>query len=519
MPDLYRNLTRLIDLDQIATDVLAEYSSGAGVTIDGALIKDAGINAILPCRQHSVYCIGDSLTADGTYPARVATLLGASWVVRNAGVGGNTVGAVYGRLSADVLLMGDALYVVVLAGLNDILSDTAAATIEATLQAIYTAVHDAGLTVVAVTCTPMKTHSGWSSGRQAILDAVNAWILNTATDVDYRVDAYSALEDPGAADTLLAIYDSGDHLHLSTAGYELLGTTVYNAGTWTAGAALAALSVTGTAASINQDVSSGASPVFEHPDLRGLTIYPRQNGASVFQVKDVYGANVLNVDTLTDHITIDSQVSVGAMLRSVGISVPVSGKGAEIFLYGDVAYFQGYDRTGGGAYLGTHVGNNSTGCVHLAATGLVGIRTSAPIAGFNVFTDSAGLGSSIGPSEWANTWSVFGAATTTSGPGLGLGYHVTNGAYIVSCSPGATWNPLNIVGGSIKLFAASATEAGRFDAAGYFLLNVPLVLPEASAPTGVGNQAYVYCKDNGSGKTQLCCKLGDNTEIVLATQA
>ena len=46
-----------------------------------------------------------------------------------------------------------------------------------------------------------------------------------------------------------------------------------------------------------------------------------------------------------------------------------------------------------------------------------------------------------------------------------------------------------------------------------------LTMKEMTAPTGVADKAMLYTKDNGSGKTQLCCKLGDNVEIILATQA
>jgi hypothetical protein len=46
-----------------------------------------------------------------------------------------------------------------------------------------------------------------------------------------------------------------------------------------------------------------------------------------------------------------------------------------------------------------------------------------------------------------------------------------------------------------------------------------LTMKEMTAPTGVADKAMLYTKDNGSGKTQLCCKLGDDVEIVLATQA
>lgn len=44
-------------------------------------------------------------------------------------------------------------------------------------------------------------------------------------------------------------------------------------------------------------------------------------------------------------------------------------------------------------------------------------------------------------------------------------------------------------------------------------------LTERGAPSGSANKALIYARDDGAGKTLLCCKLGDDVEIVLATQA
>ncbi len=46
-----------------------------------------------------------------------------------------------------------------------------------------------------------------------------------------------------------------------------------------------------------------------------------------------------------------------------------------------------------------------------------------------------------------------------------------------------------------------------------------LRLTEMVAPTGSANNATIYTRDSGAGKTLLCCKLGDDVEIVIATQA
>jgi len=73
-----------------------------------------------------------------------------------------------------------------------------------------------------------------------------------------------------------------------------------------------------------------------------------------------------------------------------------------------------------------------------------------------------------------------------------------------------------------QLFLATSGNVGIGTTAPATRLDIDagaLTMKEMTAPTGVADKAMLYTKDNGSGKTQLCCKLGDNVEIVLATQA
>lgn len=66
---------------------------------------------------------------------------------------------------------------------------------------------------------------------------------------------------------------------------------------------------------------------------------------------------------------------------------------------------------------------------------------------------------------------------------------------------------------------AGPTLRWTLDNSGNITQTGALGLTEMSAPTGVSNVGLLYTRDNGSGKTVLACKLGDNTEIILATQA
>jgi lysophospholipase L1-like esterase len=174
---------------------------------------------------------GDSLTSDGTYVDKVISLLGNTWYKNNRGTGGETTAQMLASFGRQVI-MYDAPYVVIWGGINDITDDVAAVDIETNLQAMYTAAHNAGIKVVAVTISPFKGHGDWTAGRQVELDAVNTWINGAAINIDYIIDAFALLEDPGTPDTLLAAYDSGDHLHLSTAGYELIGQNIYDDVVW-----------------------------------------------------------------------------------------------------------------------------------------------------------------------------------------------------------------------------------------------------------------------------------------------
>ena len=214
---------KLVITDSSGTKQLVGYIKAAGTGTLGDRYS----------APHQIYAIGDSLTLNGGMETQLDTLLGSNWHTNNSGVGGNTTTQMLTRFPSDVLGVGNAEYVVIWGGINDINQDRTDTFIEANLQAMYDLAYAAGLKVIAVNITPFKGNGIWTAGRQATADAVNAWIANTAIRVDYRVDAYTLLEDPGTPDTLLAAYDSNDHLHLSAAGYAAVGSAVHTAATWT----------------------------------------------------------------------------------------------------------------------------------------------------------------------------------------------------------------------------------------------------------------------------------------------
>jgi len=243
-----KTATQTLSSKTLASPVVNTGISGTAVLDEDTMVSDsatkiatqqsikayADTNAVK--KVHCIYTLGDSLTRAGGIQTQLDSLLDAYWApVINKGVGSNTTTLSLTRLYTDVLNSdeGTPEYVVVWLGVNDLANDVATATIESNLQAIYTAISDTGAKVIAVNVTPWKGSAAWSAARQTETDALNAWIAGTATDIDYNIDMYSLLEDPDVDDTLLPAYDDGGNIHLSTDGYNLVGTTINSSvGTW-----------------------------------------------------------------------------------------------------------------------------------------------------------------------------------------------------------------------------------------------------------------------------------------------
>ena len=175
-----------------------------------------------------IYCMGDSLTEAGIYETDLIARLGPGWTTINLGRSGDKTSDMLARFQTDVIDPGDARYVIIWGGVVDIYTNQAEDT-AINLQAMYTMAQNAGIKVVAVNITPLNDISAPSKTR---LLEINSWIQNTAVNVDYVADAYSAIEDPDNPGNILPVYDSGDHVHLSNAGYSMIAETIYNAVTW-----------------------------------------------------------------------------------------------------------------------------------------------------------------------------------------------------------------------------------------------------------------------------------------------
>lgn len=190
----------------------------------------------------NIVCMGNSTTLGGgdvagdsfSYPWHLQTWLRAGTTVRNFGWGSDYTKRMRQRFAS----MTDPPFVaVIMGGVNDLrYEETLVAGIQGNLQGMYDSASAWGATVVAMTCTPFGGDVYWTAARQESLDDVNDWIRAVPSNVDYVVDAYTALEDPAKPDTLLPAYDKGDHIHHSVAGATVLAESVYavlhRAGEW-----------------------------------------------------------------------------------------------------------------------------------------------------------------------------------------------------------------------------------------------------------------------------------------------
>ena len=202
----------------------------------------------------AVVAFGDSITdgygikpnSDTRWPDFLAARLKtAPLAVLNAGIGGNRLlndglgPNALARFERDVLSHDGVKYVIVLEGVNDlgVLTREAPATPEAhaamveQIKAAYLQMigkaHNRGLKIYGGTITPFLDMDYYhpDAANEADRQAVNTWI-RTSGAFDAVIDFDMALRDPARPDRLLPAYDSGDHLHPSSAGYKAMAEAV-----------------------------------------------------------------------------------------------------------------------------------------------------------------------------------------------------------------------------------------------------------------------------------------------------
>ena len=159
--------------------------------------------------------------------------------VVNAGISGNqvlTFGAgpsLVARFDRDVLTQPGVTHVIVMEGINDIARNDisispyapyriSADDITFAYRQIIDRAHERGIVVYGATLTPFER---LTPAQEATRRAINTWIRTSAA-FDGVIDFDKVTRDPAQPLRLLPLYDSGDKLHPSDAGYQAMGESI-----------------------------------------------------------------------------------------------------------------------------------------------------------------------------------------------------------------------------------------------------------------------------------------------------
>ncbi len=209
-----------------AIDVSASQGSFAIVTL-GDSITD-GAHSTLNANRRWPDVLAARLSQDPNL-AHVAVL--------NEGIGGNRVvneGAgpsAISRVDRDVLAQSGVRYVIVLESINDIgrlahvqvpWDAITAPQLEWGLKQIADRAHEHGLKIIGATLTPYGGAGYYCDAGEQVREAVNDWIRSSGV-FDGVVDFDQITRDPQNPKAFNPLYDSGDHLHPSDAGYKAMG--------------------------------------------------------------------------------------------------------------------------------------------------------------------------------------------------------------------------------------------------------------------------------------------------------
>lgn len=246
-----------------------QFAAIKDVATDSAFNARIDTNTLIK-RENTVYAIGDSKIANGTYVNKLDTLLGSGWNVVNMGISGALAYGTSVRF-ADVT-NGTAKYVIIRAGINDITQDRTASQIIADIQAMATKAHNAGIYVIVPTITPFNGNASYTGAREIIRNTVNDAIRNTIADIDKRLNFSLLVRDATDTTKLDLAYDSGDHLHENTAGYNLEAAATYAAVTFTKVSSDVTLNAS-RSMSFDQPLNTFASPVFNGVSSNTLTAF------------------------------------------------------------------------------------------------------------------------------------------------------------------------------------------------------------------------------------------------------
>jgi lysophospholipase L1-like esterase len=206
-------------------DVMAGVASAAVVTLGDSITDGRGSTTDMNNRWPDA--LSRRLQANAATMNKVAVL--------NQGIGGNAVltgglgPTAMQRFARDVLGMRGVKWLIVFEGVNDIGGSSSGAAVATQLINAFgqfvDMAHAQGIKAYGATISPFGGNSYYSADHELARATVNDWIRGGGK-FDQFIDLDAAVRDPANPLNLAAAYDSGDHLHLSPAGYQKMADAV-----------------------------------------------------------------------------------------------------------------------------------------------------------------------------------------------------------------------------------------------------------------------------------------------------
>jgi lysophospholipase L1-like esterase len=246
-----------------ATSYLVHGDHVADADLPGAISFEhwfniSGVEVSAPSGAAAIVTLGDSITdgrgsttnGNDRWPDDLARRLRTALPTRclavlNQGIGGNRLlrdglgPNALARFDRDVVAQPGVRYLIVLEGINDIGAfglegNTAQAAHDHLVHSLFAAyeqivarAHAHGIRVYGGTLTPFTGSAYYKPGpvSEADRNAVNQWI-RAVNHFDAVIDFDKAVRDPHRPEMIMPAYDSGDHIHLSPAGYRAMANAI-----------------------------------------------------------------------------------------------------------------------------------------------------------------------------------------------------------------------------------------------------------------------------------------------------
>ena len=230
------------------TSYIASGNHVSDATVSGSMTDHwyflTGIDVMAPTTSAAIAILGDSITdgrgsttnGNDRWPDQLAKRLQADpttkgVAVLNLGIGGNAVVSgglgptATARYDYDILGQSAVKWVIVLEGINDIGANASANSLTGAFQTFIDKAHAKQLKIYGIPVLPFAGNTDYdSSAHQMVASQVNDWIRAAG-----HFDAVLPLDmavGSGNPPKLASANDSGDHLHLSPAGYKAMADAI-----------------------------------------------------------------------------------------------------------------------------------------------------------------------------------------------------------------------------------------------------------------------------------------------------